>query len=473
MADGAAPEVNPLEAAVDDWAARRLDARANDLAHRLPPPLLAEAAELGLFGLTLPETVGGLGLDLGAACAVISRLARHDRAFATTVGLHLGLGTRGLVRWGTPAQLQRWGPGLAAGEVIAAFAATEPGAGSDLAALRTTLTAEGEGLRLDGAKAYVTNGAFAGLYTVACRSPGLGGARRGQSVVLVERGDAGVEIGREEEKLGLRASSTTAVSFDAVRFDSDRLLGPAGAGAEVLRHVLAWGRTLMSAGTVGTAAAALEMARRHCAVRVQFGRPLDALAVVREQLADLAALVWGIESLVRAVAADPDRLEVGSLSAKVVASELSGEVCDLALQLHGGSGFIEETGVALLVRDGRVTRIFEGANDVLRVHRGLYAAAGEPLGGEDWDLRLGGAVAEARDRLGLRLAGDHVALHRIGALATWRDAARAARARADAEGGSARALAARFDALLGARAAALPSRPCDPDAARRCLEWTP
>lgn len=473
MADGAAgpDEVHALGEALDAWARARLDARALDRAHRIPPALLAELAELGGFGLTLPESVGGAGVDLPGACRLVARLARHDRSVATTVGLHLGLGTRGLVRFGTPDQLERWGPELAAGRRIAAFCATEPGAGSDLGALRTRLAAVGEGLRLDGSKAYVTNGAFAGLYTVLCQSPGLGGARRGQSLVLVDRADAGVSVGREEEKLGLRASSTTPVDFDGVRLPADRLLGAAGAGATLAGHVLAWGRTLMAAGTVGTAAAALALARRHCAGRVQFGRPLEELAVVREQLADLVATVWGLEALVAAAAADPDRLEVASLSAKVVASELSGEVCDLALQLHGGGGFVEETGVALLVRDGRVTRIFEGANDVLRVHRGLFAAAGEPGDASPLGVELAAAVDRARERLGVRLAGDHVALHRIGALATLRDAARAARARAEREG--AVALADRFEDLLCARAAGLRRADADRALALRCLEWSP
>lgn len=443
---------------------------------------------MGLFGLTLPEAYGGAGLGLGAAGRVIASLARHDRSVATTLGLHLGLGTRGLVRWGTSAQHERWIPRLATGEILGAFAATEPGAGSDLTALRTLIEASGDGLTVTGPKIFVTNGGLAGLYTVAGRSPGLGGMRKGQSVVLVERGDDGLTVGAEEDKLGLRASSTTTLDLDGVSLAHDRLLGAPGTGADMLRHILSWGRTVMAAGCCGTAAEALRRTRRHTSTRVQFGRPLDQLLVVREQLADMAATLFAMEALVRYVSQDEASLEVRSLSAKVLASEGSGEICDLALQLHGGYGYVEETGIALMVRDGRITRIFEGANDVLRIHRGLFAAAGGALpplatGLDDTlasPLRAGlagltdlvtGEITTAKERLGIRLGGDHPTLHRLGSLAMLRDATEAAVARAELEG--APALAARWIDIAHARVAGLRAREVSRSLTDSCLEWSP
>jgi alkylation response protein AidB-like acyl-CoA dehydrogenase len=459
---------------VDRWGSR-LDARALDKRKSIPPEVLAEMAEMGLFGLTLPEAHGGLGLGLDAACAVIARLARYDRSVATTLGLHLGLGTRGLVRWGTPEQHARWIPRLATGELVAAFATTEPDAGSDLMALRTTIAASEGGLSVNGSKIFVTNGALAHLYTISGRSPGLGGAKRGQSVVLLERSDAGFQVGPEEDKLGLRASSTTTLAIEGVQVDMDRLLGVPGTAPEMLRHILAWGRTVMAAGCCGTGAAALSAARAHTATRVQFGRTLDQLGVVREQLADMTALLFACEALVHEVAIDEAGLEVRSLSAKVIASEGGGELCDMALQLHGGYGYIEETGLALLVRDARITRIFEGANDVLRVHRGLFAAAGETFVVTEGPLApltelLATLIADTRARLGSKLGGDHRALHQIGSIAMLRDACEAAFARAEREGGRAHVLAARWLSIASARALAIRARTADPSATDACLE---
>lgn len=487
----AAPVDDDLVDAVIDtvrrWATERVDSRALDRAKRVPAALIREMAEMGLFGLTLPEDWGGSGLSLASAGRVIAALARHDRSVATTLGLHLGLGTRGLVRWGNAAQVERWGARLASGELVGAFATTEPDAGSDLTALRTTIAAAGDGLSVTGSKIFVTNGGYAHLFTVAGRSPGLGGARRGQSVVLLEKGDPGLEVGPEEDKLGLRASSTTTLVLEDVRVPMDRLLGVPATGAEMLRHILSWGRTVMAAGCCGTAAEALARARLHCASRVQFARPLDQLAVVREQLADMAAVLYAIEALVAWASADEGMLEVRSLSAKVLASEGSGEVCDTALQLHGGYGYIEETGMALLVRDGRITRIFEGANDVLRIHRGLFAAAGERFGlGPDDAVvspsraRVGtltALVAEevdgARQALGLKLGGDHPTLHRLGSLAMLRDAAEAVVVRAEAEGGHGHALAARWLDIVHARVAGLRARDRSRASTDACLEWSP
>lgn len=454
------PESAEVVAALCDSVDRvgaRIDARAIDRDHAIPAALLDELSALGLAGLSLPAEHGGFGFGLWETGAVIARLAMYDRSVATTLGLHLGLGSRGLVRWGTPAQQARWLPRMATGEVLAAFAATEPDAGSDLGALRTRLAEEGEGLRVDGAKIYVTNGGLAGLYTIATASPGMGGARRGQSVVVLERGDPGLEVGAEEDKLGLRGSSTTSLNLDAVSVPADRLLGQAGQGAQMLAHILAWGRTVMAAGCCGTGAAAIAAARRHCAVRVQFGRPLDHLAVVADQLELAAARLYTMEALVRHASWQPAELDTRSLAAKVYCSEGACELADLAVQLHGGAGFIEETGVALLLRDARVTRIFEGANDVLRIHMGLIEATLAPprpplaaLGtvGEAADAlaaAVSARVREARAALGARLGGAHVVLHRLGALVLLRAATDAAALRAAHEGTTeAESLAARW-----------------------------
>lgn len=373
-AGGGDPEVlGPVLAETERFCRAELDAAAVDHDAAIPRRVLDGLAGLGLFGVTLPEAFGGADLPLASACKVVDTIAAFDRSVAVSLGLHLGLGTRGLVRYGDAAQHERYLPSLAEGSRIAAFSTTEAGAGSDLSSLRTQGRVEGEHLVVSGEKIYVTNGGFAGLYTLAVSTPGLGGAQRGQSVVLVERGDPGFSVLREEKKLGLKGSSTTGLLLEDVRLPLGRVLGEAGQGAKMLQHILSWGRTLMSAGCCGTAREAIRRAMDHVTTRRQFGRSLSALEVVREKLARMRAKHFAMEALVDEVAREPEEsLAVRSLAAKVFSSEQGWLVVDAALQLHGGSGFIEETGLAVMLRDLRVTRIFEGANDVLLAHLGAH-----------------------------------------------------------------------------------------------------
>ena len=414
-----------------DRLGKGIDPQRIDQEHRVPADLLGELAELGMMGLSLPEEHGGYGLSLWATGTAVARLAMYDRSVATTVGLHLGLGTRGLVRFGTPEQHARWLPDLAAGRKLAAFAATEPEAGSDLGALRTKVVPVFEGsdrLQVDGSKIFVTNGGLATYFTILAASPGLGGARRGQSVLMLEKDDPGMVVGAEEVKLGLRGSSTTTLSIDGVQIGYDRIIGQPGQGSQQAAHILAWGRTAMAAGCCGTGRAAIDAAVKHTAQREQFGRPLKDLPVVAAQLDLAEAQLFAMEATVRWASWDPATLETRSLAAKVFNSEGSWELADLSVQLHGGSGFIEETGVALILRDARITRIFEGANDVLRIHMGLLQAmdlpraslAGRSMLGARADelaLALQSRAHRLKERLGARLGGAHTLLHLLGSVA--------------------------------------------------------
>ncbi len=364
------------------FSEREIDPAAIDRDGAIPPEIVARASSLGLFSLTIPERWGGLGLSLGEACQVIAEVARVDRSVATMLGLHAGLGTRGLVELGQDEIRDEWLPRLASGEWIASFCATEPSAGSDLTAVRTTAEPVDGGLELNGEKAYVTNGAKAGLFTVLARSPKLGGAR-GTSLVCVPADTQGVIIGREEDKLGLRGSSTVTVTFDGARVPMRNVLGTPGRGIAHAHRVLEWGRTLMSAGCVGTARAALEATLAHVETRRQFGRTLSSFGATRAHVASMACRLYAMEALLDHVAGLEDRNEPISLpsaSLKVIASEGAFDVCDRALQLHGALGYVEDTGVARMLRDCRVTRIFEGANDVLLVHVGtaLVGVSGDP-----------------------------------------------------------------------------------------------
>ncbi|MBK7859827.1 MAG: acyl-CoA dehydrogenase family protein [Archangiaceae bacterium] len=378
----AEPDVmGALLTGVERYLRSEVDAAQIDREGAVPARVLAGLGELGVFGVTIPQRYGGAGLRLTDACRLAAALARADRSIATTVGLHLGLGTRPLVAFGAEGLKQRYLPRLASGEAIAAFATTEANAGSDLSRLATTALAEGAQLVVNGEKLFVTNGRLAKVFTITAATPGLGGAQRGSSLVLLESGDPGLSVGREERKLGLKGSSTAPLTIDGVRIEPERIIGEPGRGADQLHHVLAWGRTLMSAGCCGTARAALVKAIEHTASRRQFGRTLDAQPVVREHLALMGARLAAMEALVHDTASledDVPGLLQRSLAAKVFGSDGASYVVDTALQLFGGLGFIEESGMPLLLRDVRITRIFEGANDVLLTQLGTHLATAPP-----------------------------------------------------------------------------------------------
>jgi len=417
---------------------RTVDAKAADDASGFPPAVLDTARSLGLFALTIPSAHGGLGLSLETACVVIDTIATVDRSLAITIGLHAGLGTRAVVELATSAVQDVWLPRLAAGTCVGAFAATESGAGSDLMAVRTTLAPSGDELVLDGEKSFVTNGGFAGVFTVLARSPALGG-ERAHSLVLVPADSAGVVVGREEKKLGIRASSTTTVRFDGVRVPRAHVLGTPGRGMDHAHDVLAWGRTLMAAGCVGTVRAALGATLGHVTTRRQFGRTIGSQPASREHVATMASKLCAMDALVRYVARQTDPRMLGALSpiAKVFCSEEAFAVCDQAVQLHGALGFLEPFGVARMLRDCRVTRIFEGANDVLLVRLGLAratakeswsgAAMGAPSGARDLAARLDGVVDRLRARYGVNLVRHQTILQHLAraemylsaACATW------------------------------------------------------
>ncbi|HEY1088828.1 MAG TPA: acyl-CoA dehydrogenase family protein [Archangium sp.] len=456
--------LRPLLTSVREFGKANLRALEIDREKVIPPHVFRGLAELGLFGVTLPVAYGGAGLSARDATQVVATLAEADRSVATTVGLHLGLGTRALVAWGTPAQKQRWLPKLASGAELAAFATTEPESGSDLSNLRTLAAPQPDGsLQVSGTKIFVTNGAYASVLTITASTPGLGGAKHGQSLLVLDPRSPGVERQPEEHKLGLRGSSTTAFILDDVSLDSANVLGEPGQGARQLAHVLSWGRLLLSAGCTGAAKTALSMALSHVHLRRQFRKTLVQQEVVQQQLARAAAIHFGMVSLVRAAAEaehDWDTLSRLTTSAKVFCSEGAFELADLAVQLHGGSGYIEDTGLAILLRDSRVTRIFEGANDVLLTHQGLVELT-QPTPAGPLEV-LCDSVAHRRQRLselGVRALEKKAAQHALGRAVMWRDAASAAHAYASTPVEQAAAELLCDEALRVATASPLPPVP--------------
>jgi len=444
--------VEALNRSILRFGADSIDSAVIEREHCIPERVLQDAARLGLFGLTIPEEFGGAGLSLPGSCGVIERLASLDRSVATCIGLHNGLGLRGLIRYAGEHLKKRYLPEMASGERIAAFAATEPNAGSDLSAIRASAVPDPalpDQLTLNGEKIYITNATYAKVFTAVMFTPGLGGKKRGHSLVLVPADIAGLTLGREEDKLGLRGSSTRSVHFDEARVHRDHVIGEPGLGITLMNHVLTWGRTLMAAGCLGSADFALRQAAAHVTTRRQFGRTLSEFELVRQSLAAMRARLYLAESVVRAAALICDQNDESAswetAAAKVLASESAWWVIDTSLQLHGGSGFIEETGIARALRDCRVTRIFEGANDVLRLHVAgealtwplseiaeipplstrLSSPLRDPALVNDGELlEIAATLAELRRTHGIRLIERQSLLSSVGTMALWAYAAR-------------------------------------------------
>ena len=455
-------EVDPLLPAISEALTEHVNALDNDRHGRLSPALLQTAGQIGLFGLSIANQYGGLGLSLRNTARVIAQIARHDRSLATCVGLHCGLGTWPLAHLGSTNLKERWLPPMARGETIAAFGATESGAGSDLAAVATHFWTENGTVRLAGEKQFVTNGRMAGIFTVLARTKA---PKREYALVCVPGNAHGVEPGEEELKLGIRASSTTPVVFDDVALDRSSVLGEPGMGLRDAYDALAVGRTVLSAGCVGTARAALESTLEYVTTRRQFRRPIGEFGATRFHVSSMAARLFAMEALVDYVGAQEghaEALATTSLAAKVFCSEGAFDVTDRAIQLHGAMGVLEETGIAILARDCRVTRIFEGANDVLlalcgtellsqptvaarrRVHRRRRSQSelgeadednlsktGRNIAWEDADEELRVQCAALRSRLGVRLVERQDLLQCVARAHIYLMAASACLARAD------------------------------------------
>jgi alkylation response protein AidB-like acyl-CoA dehydrogenase len=362
-----------LEAIDQFLAPRREDFKRWDRDAAQPAEFIQGLRDLGLFGLIIPEEQGGLGLSNAGYARVLSQTSTHDSSVSLTIGAHSSIGMKGILLFGTPAQRARYLPKLATGEMIAAFCLTESGSGSDAASIRTRAEKGADGhWTLNGEKIWITNGGIADLYTVFARTPSEAGKI---TAFIVEAGWPGVSHGHHEDKMGIRASSTTTVSFTDVKVPAENVLDAEGKGFKVAMAILNNGRTGLGGGAVGGMKALIALATQQALARKQFGEPIANFGLIREKLAQMTVECFAAESVVWMVAhyidSGLDDYSVEAAVSKVYASEAIQRAAYEALQIAGGNGFMREFPYEAAARDSRILSIFEGTNEVLRLYIAL------------------------------------------------------------------------------------------------------
>jgi short-chain 2-methylacyl-CoA dehydrogenase len=371
------PEHELLRRTVREFAEERVAPVAAELdrEHRFPYELVAELAELGLMGMTIPEEYGGAGTDTVSYAIAVEELTRIDSSVAITVAAHHSLGTLPIFYFGTEEQKREWLPPLASGEKLAAFGLTEPGAGSDAGATRTRAEPRDGQWIVNGSKIFITN---AGTDISACVTITALTAEGEISNIIVPNGTPGYQISPPMEKLGWRASDTRELSFKDAAVPQGNLLGPRGEGFRQFLEILDGGRISVAGMGVGLAQGAYDLAYRYAKEREQFGKPIARFQAVQFALADMATEIEAGRALVYRAAWLKDQgrpFALEAAMAKLYTGELSHRAANAALQIHGGYGFMEESPISRLYRDQKILEIGEGTNEVQRMviarHLGL------------------------------------------------------------------------------------------------------
>src|SRR5438445_797829 len=311
-----------------------IDTRKLDRVGEFPPELLQSLKEMGLFGMIVPEEHGGLGLSNSGYARVMQQVSGYDVSSAVTLGAHSSIGFKGLLLFGKEAQKRRYLPKLATGETIAAFCLTEPGSGSDAFSIKTSARRDGDFYVLNGQKLWITNGGIADFYTVFAKTTPDTPQQKGKiTAFIVTRDLGGITHGPHEDKMGIRASNTTAVYFDNVRVPAANVLGEEGKGFKVAMSILNHGRTGLGAGAVGGQRRLLEVAIAHATERKQFGRPIAAFGKIKEKLGRLATNLYVSEPLCYLVSATIDR--GGEDYSREDAVQGVAALCETTLRRHG------------------------------------------------------------------------------------------------------------------------------------------
>lgn len=345
---------------------RPLEAQVSET-DEIPDDLVQDMRDLGLFGLSISEDYGGLGLNMEEEVRIAFELGRTSPAMRSTFGTNVGIGSQGLVMDGNEAQKAKYLPLIASGEIITSFALTEPDVGSDSGSVKTRAELDGDAYVLNGSKRYITNADKADLFTVMARTGGPG--PKGVTAFLVPRDLPGLSVGKPERKMGQQGAHVCDVNFDNVRVPVENRLGAEGDGFKVAMRVLDRGRLHISAVCVGAAERLIADSIAYAKDRQQFGKPIAEFQLIQAMIADSVAECKAAKALVLQTAKAKDRGEritEDCACAKLIASEMVGRVADRAVQIFGGAGYIADYGIERFYRDVRLFRIYEGTSEIQR-----------------------------------------------------------------------------------------------------------
>jgi acyl-CoA dehydrogenase len=334
---------------------------------RVPDAVIAQMRELGLFGLSIPEEFGGLGLSMEEEVLVAMELGHTSPAFRSVIGTNVGIGSQGVVMFGSDAQKHEWLPKLASGETVASFCLTEPEAGSDAASLKTTAIRDGDDYVVNGTKRFITNANRAGMFTLMARSDLSKKGASGISAFIVPADTKGIFVGKPEKKMGQQGAHICDVVFENARVPASLRLGAEGEGFKLAMQVLDRGRLHISGVCVGVAERLIGEAVNYAREREQFGQRIGDFQLIQAMLADSQTEMYAAKSMVLDAARKRDAGEnvtMESACAKYFASEMVGRVADRAVQIFGGAGYVADYGIERFYRDVRIFRIYEGTSQV-------------------------------------------------------------------------------------------------------------
>ncbi|HTE41907.1 MAG TPA: acyl-CoA dehydrogenase family protein [Steroidobacteraceae bacterium] len=364
--------LDSLLATLDRFVTEDLIPRESELVETgvIPDDIAQAMRDMGLFGLTLPEEYGGMALTMEEEVMVAFSLGRTSPAFRSLIGSNNGIGSLGIVTVGTDAQKNKYLPKLASGEMIGSFALTEPSSGSDAASLKTRADKQGDHYVLNGSKRFVTNAPHAGIFTVFARTdqskPGAGGI----SAFLVERNTPGLTLGAIDKKMGQAGSVTCDVIFENCRVPATQILGKENEGFKIAMRTLDRGRLHIGAVATGAADRLIDESLRFAADRKQFGEPIANFQLIQAMLADSRTEAYAARCMIIDAARKRDTgidITLEASCSKLFATEMVGRVADRAVQIHGGSGYIQEYAVERFYRDVRLFRLYEGTSQIQQI----------------------------------------------------------------------------------------------------------
>ena len=369
--------------AIAQFVDEALIPRENEVAEtdEIPADIVSQFQDMGLFGLTIPEAYGGLGVTMEEEVTIAFELGRTSPAFRSYFGTNNGIGSIGILLDGTDAQKQHYLPLLASGELLSSFCLTEPDSGSDAASLKTTAVRDGDHYVINGTKRFITNAPHAGIFTVMARTdPAIRGSA-GISAFIVERDTPGLSLGKRDHKMGQQGAHTSDVIFDNVRVPASQLIGGVeGVGFKTAMKVLDKGRLHIAAVSVGAAERMLNDALNYAIERKQFGQPIAEFQLIQAMLADSKAEIYAARCMVLDAARKRDEgQDIGTEAScsKMFATEMCGRVADRCVQIHGGAGYISEYAIERFYRDVRLFRLYEGTTQIqqLVIARNMIRAA--------------------------------------------------------------------------------------------------